>query len=152
LQEVPASTRSGAASLDVTDILVPTLKELERVGIVERRGVGQRVREWHLTEAGAALGPVIQKLGEWGVQYAQDPLEEGDLDVTVLVWNIRRRVDPTVFSEQRVTVCFEFTDVPEGKKQWWVVNDRRSVDLCPSDPGFPVDLYLTTDIRTMIGI
>lgn len=33
-----------------------------------------------------------------------------------------------------------------------LVNDRGTVDLCPTDPGFPVDLYLTTDIRTMIAI
>jgi DNA-binding HxlR family transcriptional regulator len=133
-------------------LLSQRLKELERVGIVERRADGARTSEWHLTDAGAALAPVIQQLGEWGLRHAQDPLEEGDLDVTVLVWNIRRRVDPGVFSERRVTVYFEFTDVPDGKKRWWVVNDRGNVDLCPKDPGFPVDLYLTTDIRTMIAI
>jgi hypothetical protein len=32
------------------------------------------------------------------------------------------------------------------------VNDRGAVDLCPTDPGFPVDIYFTTDIRTMIAI
>ena len=143
--------RRGVPLMSQT-LLAHRLKELERVGIVERRGEGKRAREYHLTEAGAALGPVIQALGEWGVQYAQDPLEEGDLDVTVLVWNIRRRVDPSVFPERRITVCFEFTDVPKNKSQWWVVNDRGNVDLCPTDPGFPVDVYVTTDIRTMIAI
>ena len=39
-----------------------------------------------------------------------------------------------------------------GKRHWWVVNDRGVVDLCPTDPGFPVDIYITTDIRTMIAI
>ena len=29
-----------------------------------------------------------------------------------------------------------------------MVNDRNTIDLCPKDPGFPVDLYVTTDIRT----
>ena len=133
-------------------LLSARLKELQRVGVVQRRTDGKRGHEWHLSEAGRALAPVIQQLGEWGLQYAQDPLEESDLDVTVLVWNIRRRVDPNVFPERRVTVSFEFTDVPKNKAQWWVVNDRGTVDLCPKDPGFPVDLYLTTDIRTMIDI
>jgi DNA-binding HxlR family transcriptional regulator len=133
-------------------LLSHRLKELERVGIVERRGDARRAREYHLTEAGIALGPVIRALSEWGLQYAQDPLEEGDLDVTVLVWNIKRRVDPSVFAERRVTVHFEFTDVPKNKSQWWVVNNRGIVDLCATDPGFPVDLYITTDIRTMIAI
>jgi hypothetical protein len=33
-----------------------------------------------------------------------------------------------------------------------LVNDKGIVDLCPFDPGFPVDLYIMTDIRTMISI
>jgi hypothetical protein len=32
------------------------------------------------------------------------------------------------------------------------VNERGAVDLCPFDPGFPVDLFVTTDIRTMIAV
>jgi DNA-binding HxlR family transcriptional regulator len=143
--------RRGVPLMSQT-LLSTRLKELERVGIVERRGDGKRANEYHLTEAGVALAPVIQALGEWGLQYAQDPLEEGDLDVTVLVWNIQRRVDPSVFPAQRVTVYLEFTDVPKNKSQWWIVNDRGTVDLCPTDPGFPVDLYVMTDIRTMIAI
>jgi DNA-binding HxlR family transcriptional regulator len=131
--------RRGVPLMSPT-LLSARLKELERVGIVERRGGATRMREYHLTEAGLALAPLIRQLGEWGLQYAQDPLEEGDLDVTVLVWNMRRRVDPGVFPGRRVTVQFEFTGVPRNKSQWWVVNDRGSVDLCPKDPGFPVDL------------
>ena len=133
-------------------LLSKRLRELERVGVVERRAVDRRRPEWWLTEAGRALGPVIHLLGEWGLCYAQDPLQESDLDVTILTWNMRRRVDPNVFGERRVTVLFEFTDVPQAKRRWWIVNDRGTVDLCPTDPGFPVDLYVTTDIRTMVHI
>jgi DNA-binding HxlR family transcriptional regulator len=143
--------RRGVPLMSQT-LLSQRLKELARVGVVERRDGARRAPEWHLTEAGVALGPVIQMLGEWGVRYAQDPLRDDDLDVTVLVWNIRRRVDPNVFPEGRVTVYFEFTGVPERASRWWLVNDRGTVDLCPTDPGFPVDLWITTDIRTMIAI
>ncbi len=143
--------RRGVPLMSQT-LLSTRLKELERVGIVERRTVVPRGHEWHLTEAGQALAPVIVQLGEWGVRYAQDPLREDELDVTVLVWNIRRRVDPNAFDVDRVVVKFEFTDVPAGKRHWWVVNGRGAVDLCPTDPGFPVDIYITTDIRTMIAI
>jgi DNA-binding HxlR family transcriptional regulator len=133
-------------------LLSQRLKELERVGVVEHRGDNPRRREWHLTEAGRALAPVIFQLGQWGLQFAQDPLQEQDLDVLVLMWNIRRRVDPNAFGPGRHTVHFDFTDVPKGKRYWWVVNDRGSVDLCPTDPGFPVDIYIATDIRSMIRI
>ena len=143
--------RRGVPLMSQT-LLSTRLKELERVGIVERRDNGGRAREWHLTDAGKALGPLIHQFGEWGLQYAQDPLEEDDLDVTVLVWNIKRRVDPGVFPGRRTTVHFDFTDAPEGKRLWWLVNERGAVDLCPFDPGFPVDLYVTTDLRTMIAV
>ena len=99
-----------------------------------------------------ALGPMLDLLSEWGLKYAQNPLEEGDLDVTVLVWNIHKRVDPTAFPDGRTTVQFEFTDAAESKKLWWLVNIGGTVDLCPFDPGFPIDLYVTTDLRTMISI
>jgi hypothetical protein len=99
-----------------------------------------------------ALGPMLDLLSEWGLEYAQNPLEEGDLDVTVLVWNIHKRVDPAAFPGGRTTVRFEFPDAAEGKKLWWLVNDKGTVDLCPFDPGFPVDLYIMTDVRTMISI
>jgi DNA-binding HxlR family transcriptional regulator len=143
--------RRGVPLMSQT-LLSKRLKELERVGVVERYVADRRRPEWKLTEAGRALAPVIQHLGEWGLCYAQDPLQEGDLDVTILTWNIRRRVDPKAFGERRTTVLFEFTDVPQAKRRWWIVNDRGGVDLCPTDPGFPVDLYITTDIRTMIHV
>ena len=143
--------RRGVPLMSQT-LLSTRLKELERVGIVERGGDRNHAREWHLTEAGRALGPVIHQLGEWGLHYAQDPLAEGDLDVTVLVWNMKRRVDPTVFPVGRTTVSFEFAGVPDDRQRWWLVNERGAVDLCPFDPGFPVDLWVTTDIRTMIAV
>ena len=118
-------------------LLSQRLKELERVGIVERRGSGERASGWHLTEAGMALGPMLDLLSEWGLKYAQNPLEEGDLDVTVLVWNIHKRVDPAAFPDGRTTVQFEFPDAAEGKKLWWLVNDRRHRRSLPLRSGFP---------------
>ena len=117
--------RRGVPLMSQT-LLSTRLKELERVGIVERRGDGKRAHEYHLTAAGVALGPVVRSLGEWGLQYAQDPLEEGDLDVSVLVWNIQRRINSSVFRARRVTVYLEFTDVPKNKKS--MVDCERSGD------------------------
>ena len=39
------------------------------------------------------------------------------------------------------------------KRYWWlVVEPHGEVDLCWSDPGFDVDLYVSTDLRTMTSI
>src|SRR5690349_10455324 len=79
--------RRGVPLMSQT-LLSKRLKELERVGVAVRRVMVGRRSEWQLTEAGRALAPVIQLLGEWGLCYAQDPLKEDDLDVTILTWNI----------------------------------------------------------------
>ena len=88
------------------------------------------------------------------MQYAQNPLEEGDLDVTVMVWNIRRRVDPSVFPARRVTVYFEFTHVPKNNSS--VVDNQRSRDCRSlrdrSGTSRGGSLYATIDLRTMIAI
>jgi DNA-binding HxlR family transcriptional regulator len=141
--------RRGVPLMSQT-LLSKRLKELERLGVVERRSTSARRHEWHLTDSGRALAPVIQHLGEWGLQYAQEPLDRADLDVTVMMWNMRRRLDATVFGLARVTVYFEFNDMPKGKRRWWIVNDRGTVDLCATDPGYPVDLQIITDMRTMV--
>jgi DNA-binding HxlR family transcriptional regulator len=133
-------------------LLSHRLKELEQAGLVQSQPLGGKRREWRLTEAGRALGPVIHQMGEWGVQYAQDPLDESDLDARVLMWNMRRRVDPTTFPGERVTVEFDFTDMPSSRRHWWLISNHGEVDLCPTDPGFPVDVYLTTDVRTMVMV
>ena len=132
-------------------LLSHRLRELADAGLVEQRTFGRR-HEWHLTEAGQALGPVIHAMGEWGLKYAQDPLDESDLDVRVLMWNMKRRVNPESFPRRRVTVAFEFTDMPSSRRYWWLISDHGEIDLCPTDPGFPVDVYVTTDVRTMVRV
>jgi hypothetical protein len=49
-------------------------------------------------------------------------------------------------------VQFNFSDLPASKRTWWLVSDREEADLCPADPGFEVDLYVTTDLRTMTRV
>jgi hypothetical protein len=48
-------------------------------------------------------------------------------DVIALMWAMRRRVDPSVFGRARVTVQFEFTDQPQAKRFWWLVNEGSNV-------------------------
>jgi len=114
--------RRGVPLMSPT-LLSTRLKELQRAGIVQRRAGGNRGHEWHLTEAGLALGPLIRQLGEWGLQYAHDPLEEGDLDVTVLTWNMRRRVDPRL---SRTAHHRLFRIHRRAEKQGTVVGCERS--------------------------
>ncbi len=35
------------------------------------------------------------------------------------------------------------------KKLWWLIVDGGEVDLCLTEPGYDVDLFVTTGLRTM---
>jgi DNA-binding HxlR family transcriptional regulator len=136
-----------------SSLLSQRLKFLERAGVVERRPAASgRGFEYHLTDAGRELEPLIMLMGEWGARWARSRLEPEDLDVCLLMWDMHRTVRPEHFPQQRIVVAFEFAGVPHGKSRWWLVSEGDAADLCVTDPGYEVDLFLFTDLRTMTAI
>src|SRR6185436_16361262 len=80
-------------------------------------------------------------------------LSLGNLDVALLMWDMRRNLNPTPLPEGRNVIEFMYPELPVSKRYWWlVVEADGEVDLCWSDPGFEVDLYVSTDLRTMTAI
>jgi hypothetical protein len=62
-------------------------------------------------------------------------------------------IDTRPMPRQRSTIQFIFVDLAPQRRNWWlIVDSEHSVDLCSVDPGFDVDLYLATDLRTMTEI
>jgi hypothetical protein len=39
-----------------------------------------------------------------------------------------------------------------GRKSWWIVNEGGAVDLCSVDPGYDVDLYVTSSLQSMTAV
>ncbi|HVD74614.1 MAG TPA: hypothetical protein VNC81_13655 [Xanthobacteraceae bacterium] len=72
--------------------------------------------------------------------------------MTLLVWDMRRTVKPDAFPPGRISVQFDFSDLPASKRTWWLVCDRGEVSICPTDPGFEVNLFVATDLRTMTRV
>lgn len=69
------------------------------------------------------------------------------------MWDMRRNLDPDPLPDRRTVVEFLYHDLPASRRRWWLmVEAGGEVDLCWSDPGFDVDLYVTTDLRTMTAI
>jgi DNA-binding HxlR family transcriptional regulator len=136
-----------------SSLLSQRLKRLEREGVVERRparsGHGY---EYHLTAAGHELEPLIMMMGEWGARWVRSRLSADDLDVGLLMWDMHRRVRPEQFPARRVVVAFEYHDVVKSKRHWWLVSDGSEVELCLADPGYEVDLFVRTDVRTMTAV
>lgn len=135
-------------------LLSSRLKELEAAGVVVRAPAGRGDGfEYRLTEAGRELRPIIEAVGVWGQRWVSTEATLRRLDADLLMWDIRRNIDTEPMPRRRVTVQFEFTDRPAGQRDYWlVVEPGRAVDLCKLDPGFEVDLYVSTDLRTMTEI
>jgi hypothetical protein len=129
------------------------LKRLEAEGVIERcpaeTGPGS---EYHLTAAGRELEPLLRIMGDWGARWARSRLAADDLDVGLLMWDMRRRARPDQFPISRVVVEFEFRDVVQARRRWWLISEGSKVDLCMTDPGYEVDLFVLTDLRTMTAV
>ena len=136
-------------------LLSKRLKDLETAGIVTRSPVvGEPgTFEYRLTEAGRELKPVIEAIGCWGQRWIDIEASLEKLDPNLLMWDMRRNIDPKPMPQCRNTIQVIFTDLPQTRRNWWlVVKPGQEVDLCSVDPGFDVDLYLSTDLRTMTEI
>jgi DNA-binding HxlR family transcriptional regulator len=136
-------------------LLSTRLKELEVAGVVERRPLRSEkgVFEYHLTEAGKDLRPVVEAVGMWGQKWVESSLSLKNLDPSLLMWDMRRNLNPTPLPSIRTVVQFLYSDLPSTKNTWWlVIEPEGDVDLCWSDPGFDINLYVTTDLRTMTAI
>lgn len=146
--------RRGVPKMSPT-LLSQRLKELEQAGIVERRALRSEkgIFEYHLTKAGRDLQPVVEAIGFWGQKWVESSLSLKNLDPSLLMWDMRRNLNPEPLPDIRTVIQFLYSDLPTSKSQWWlVVEPHGEVDLCWSDPGFDIDLYVTTDLRTMTAI
>jgi len=142
-----------ALPLTSRSLLARRLKELEREGVVERkRYVGGRGWTYHLTPAGRAFLPIVEGLNGWGQRWTRRRLAENELDIERLVWDIESRVLARAFGEGRTVVLLEFTDQPQNKRYWWIINEGGGARLCLEDPGFEVDLHLSASLGDMTEI
>jgi DNA-binding HxlR family transcriptional regulator len=136
-------------------LLSKRLKDLESAGIVVRSKVpGEKdVFEYRLTEAGRELAPVVEAVGVWGQRWVQSEASLKNLDPNLLMWDIRRNIDPKPMPDRRSVIQFIFGDLAPAQRHWWlVIEPGNDVDLCSVDPGFDVDLYLSTDVKTMTEV
>jgi DNA-binding HxlR family transcriptional regulator len=134
-------------------LLSQRLKELEAAGVLTRQANDPSGPEYRLTESGRDLAPLVEALGNWGQRWIASDLSLSNLDVQLLMWDMRRGLDPDPLPPTRSVLQFVYPELPASKRSWWLIVDPDTgVDLCWVDPGFEVDLYATVDLRTMTAI
>lgn len=132
-------------------LLSTRLKQLVKAGVVQREGNPGNVR-YTLTQAGSELRPVIELLGAWGHRWVRSDLNNNDLDAGLLMWDMRRSIDPSVMPDQRIVVQFEYPDAPKGGQLWWLVADNGEIDLCMNDHGYEIDIIIKSSLRAMTRV
>jgi DNA-binding HxlR family transcriptional regulator len=136
-------------------LLSQRLKDLEAAGVVCRVASAKEphVLEYHLTAAGRELEPVVMAFGIWGQRWIETEPSLRHLDVTLLMWDMRRGLVTEPMPKRRLVIHFQYPELSAVKRAWWLIVDPDApVDLCSVDPGFDVDLFVTTDLRTMTAI
>ncbi len=140
-------------------LLSKRLKELEKAGLLVRRPMANgSAMEYVPTAAAIELRPMIYLLGAWGQRWLRNCLGDDELDVSLLMWDVSLRVDPARFGAGQTVIKFEYSDRPRLKKsdwwmdEWWLVLTNGESDLCIQDPGFEIDLFVISDLRTMTEV
>ena len=134
------------------------LKHLEEKGIVIRKRVsGQDGYEYHLTPAGKELEALVEQTAIWGMRWARSQLSDEELDVDLLMWEIRRRILTEHLPSGETVLSFSFTNVPDKSgtnkaMSWWVIINDDEVDVCNEDQCKDVDLYISTALRCMVEV
>src|ERR1700741_84850 len=131
-------------------LLSRRLKELEEGGVVARAPSSESgVSEYHRTEAGAELRPLVEAFGIWGQRRIESELSLQHLDADLLMWDMRRSLNISPLPNRRSTIEFLFPRQPAAQRRYWLVVDpKEGIDLCKIDPGFEVDLYVSVDLRS----
>jgi len=133
-------------------LLTQRLRKLEQMGVIERRRA-KGGWEYHLTAAGEELRPIVVGLGHWGARWVGTRLKRDQLDAGFLMWDIRRFARMENFPPgRRVVIHFHFTDAPSGERQWWLVVEKRTADLCRDDPGHELDVVVESTVRALTDV
>lgn len=143
--------RRGVPRMSPT-LLSKRLKELVEAGVVEAVGGSKGPAEYRLTPAGEELRGVVMDLGGWGHRWVESRVSLRNLDPSLLMWDMRRSLRPDPLPPRRCTIQFQYPELPQGQRNWWLVIDQGNVDLCGFDPGFEVDLLVRGSLRTMTSV
>jgi hypothetical protein len=131
-------------------------QELEAAGVFDgvRARVGQRRAraEYHLTPAGREFREALEALGAWG-QAGRCGCSR-TTDAGLLMWNIRRRREAT--GRRRAAWWWNFLEACprcyRGARHFWLILEPSAVDVCLSNPGYDVDLWLELDTAAMVRV
>jgi HxlR-like helix-turn-helix protein len=73
-----------------------------------------------------------------------------DLDPRHLIWSVHLRLNLDAMPSGRTTIQFEFTDLRQIERFYWIVVNKRKVDVCLKHPGHEPDVCVASEILRFI--
>ena len=129
-------------------MLTKRLRELEDNGLVEKHD-----HDYTLTRSGHELAPLIRQYAIWGMRWARDgKLSKEELDVELLMWDIKRRIKPQFLPPDGCTIQVRFKDLKKDDRNWWIRVEDGIATLLNQEPEGELDLLIQSDLRTLTGM
>jgi len=130
--------------------LTQRLRSLEESQVIgKQKSANGGAIEYQLTDSGEDFVPIIKSMAQWGQRWARD-LEVEDLDPRHLIWSVHLRLNLEAMPSSRTTIQFEFTDVREIDRFYWIVVNESKVDVCLKHPGYEPDVCVASDLHRFI--
>lgn len=135
-------------------LLTKRLKEMQENGLLDRvEDPATGNIDYLRTEKAAELDQVLIGLAKWAQRHIKAEIALEDRDADLLMWNIRRQIEVDALPKRRIVMRFNFSDATSPASTYWLISKPgESVEICASDPGFDVDLYVETEVRVLTGI
>jgi DNA-binding HxlR family transcriptional regulator len=143
--------RRGLPKMSPT-LLSKRLKDLEAAGVIVADARPDGNSDYRLTAMGEDLRPLVMGLGIWGQRWVDSKLSLRNLDPSLLMWDMRRQINPKPLPRRRCTIHFLYPELSASDRKWWLVVDPGGVDLCSFDPGHEVDLLVSGSLRAMTSV
>ena len=145
-----------AAPLISRTILAQRLKQLQASGVVhieaKPSGKGHLYR---LTPAGEDFRPIIELMSVWGQHWGQGLIGPDDLDPKMLVWGMRRQIDPAEIPPHGFVIRLDFRGIPKGNRSpryWWLVMRPDDIEVCLKPPTREVDVVIAAELMTFTKV
>jgi DNA-binding HxlR family transcriptional regulator len=128
------------------------LRFLEDQGLVlrKRSSSGNRY-EYHLTPSGKALAPVLTEMGKWGMHWASDCMTDKQNTAAGLVRDLAGAIDIDELPSCDTVIRINLTDVEEAPTRYIHVQNGK-IQVCDTDLGFEVDVYITSTLDVMTRV
>ncbi len=131
-------------------VLAARLDQMEHSGLI-RHVDGPSGKEYVPTPAALALEPIVMGLGAWSRQWAHRAIRDNELDPTLLLWDMQRRIDGRKTPDRLVCVRFDFRD-GKGYKRYWLKIEGERGEVCVKHPGVEETLVVSTTLRVLTEV